>query len=111
MKLRLEKETVRLRLSSDEIRKLKSEKTIDEIISISKENRFRYSIQIVNHHETCSMDFRNNSLEIFIPHILADKWINSKQIAIKETIYTDNGGPIVLIIEEDLPPRKNKEKK
>lgn len=111
MKLRLEKETVRLRLSPDELRKLKSEKTIVEKISVSKENRFSYSIQIADHHETCYMDFKDNSLEVSIPNTLADKWMNSNQVAIKETIDTDSGETIVLVIEEDLPPRKNKGKK
>lgn len=111
MKLRLEKETVRLRLSPDEIRKLKSENTIAEKISISKVNGFSYSIKISEHHETCSMDFRDNSLEVCIPDTLADKWLNSKQIAIKETVETDRGNIIVLVIEEDLPPRKNLGKK
>ena len=111
MKLRLEKETVRMRLSPDEIRKLKSEKAIVEKISVSKENGFSYSIQIVDHDETCCMDFKDNSLEISIPNALANKWMNSNQVAIKETIDTDNGDTIVLVIEVDLPPRKNKEKK
>ena len=111
MKLRLEKETVKLRLSPVEIRKLKSEKVIVEKISITKENGFSYSIQLDDHIETCRMDFKDNSLEVSIPNTLADKWMNSNQVAIKETIETDSGETIVLVIEEDLPPRKNKGKK
>jgi hypothetical protein len=37
--------------------------------------------------------------------------MDSNQVGIKETILTDEGGKIVLFVEEDLPPRKSRDKK
>ena len=111
MKLRFEKGTVKVRLSLEEIDLLNSERSIIEKLYISKENGFKYSIYLVERQDNCSVDFINNSLNISVPNTIANKWMNSNQIGIKETIATDNGEAIVLIIEEDLPPRKNREKK
>jgi hypothetical protein len=111
MKLRFEKRTVKVRLSLEEIDTLNSERSIFEKLHISNDNEFSYSVQVVDHQETCSMDFDNNSLKICMPIMLVDKWKNSNQIGIKETIETDQGESVILIVEEDLPPRKNREKK
>lgn len=108
MKLRLEKELVRLRLLPEEINLLKVKKGISEQISISKENRFHFSLSIVDHGESCIMVFEGNSLMISIPIRIANKWLDTNQVGVKETIATDDGETIVLIVEEDLPPRKNK---
>ena len=106
MKLRLERDTVRLRLSPNEMELLKADKIVAEKISISSENEFSYSIQIDNHLNTCFIDFKNNSLKISVPNAIADKWMNSNQIGIKEMIMVENGKATNLIVEEDLPPRK-----
>lgn len=111
MKLRFEKGTVKVRLSLEEIDLLNSEKSIFENLYISKDNGFNYSVQLVERQDTCSIDFINNSLKISVPNTIADKWMNSNRIGIKETIVTDEGEAIVLIIEEDLPPRKNRKTK
>jgi hypothetical protein len=111
MKLRLEKELVRLRLSPVEIDLLNSKKSISEKISISNENEFNFSINIVGQIENCMVVFNTNAMDISVPNTIANKWIGTNQIGIKEIIVTDDGGSIVLIVEEDLPPRKNKGKK
>ncbi len=92
----------------DEIELLKSTKSIAEKIAISKDNYFSFSIQIVNKHDACFMNLENNSLEVSVPSVIADKWMNSNQIGIKETIRLGDGGTTNLIVEEDLPPRKNR---
>jgi hypothetical protein len=111
MKLRLDKDRVRLRLTSDEKKVLKANKSITEQFHISAENQFTYSIQVVDYPDTCVVTFESNSLEIKIPNVMADKWMDSNQVGIKETIITDEGGKIVLFVEEDLPPRKSRDKK
>ncbi len=108
MKLRLEKNMVRLRLSTEDIDILKSQKNIGEKISISKGNEFSFSIKLVDNRESCMMVFKTNTLDISIPNAVANKWMNTNQIGIKESIVTNDGRTIGLIVEEDLPPRKNK---
>ncbi len=111
MKLRLEKDTVKIRLSPDEKKILKVEKSIFEKLQLSEENGFSYSIQLIDHSDKCMVDFKSHSLEISVPVAMADKWLDSNQVGIKETISTDKGGEVVLFVEEDLPPRKSRERK
>jgi len=110
MKLRLEKGIVKLRLAPAEIDKLYVEKSLEEKLYFSKNNQFKYSINIDERLAICTTNFQQNSLQVNIPQQKAEKWINSNQIGIKETIVTDNGDTIVLTLEEDLPPRKHKKK-
>lgn len=110
MKLRMEKGNIKIRLAPPEIDQLQIEKRLDEKIYISESNHFRYSIQIDEKTESCKAAFEQNALMIHIPIEKAEKWINSKQIGIKETIVTDNEEILVLTLEEDLPPRKHKKK-
>lgn len=99
---------VRLRLSPGEIDLLNSNKSICEKIFITNENEFNFSINIVGQIENCMVVFSIKALDISLPNTVANKWMDTNQIGIKETIVTDNGRSIVLIVEEDLPPRKNK---
>lgn len=111
MKLRLDKDTVKFRLSPDEIKTLKAKKFITEKYHLSEENGFSYSIQLIDHSDRCMVNFKSHCLELNVPKAIADKWMDSNQIGIKETIVTDQGSKIVLFVEEDLPRRKNREKK
>ncbi len=70
-----------------------------------------YAIEINEELGSCLVKIENNSLTVAIPGEKANKWLNSNQIGIKESILTDRGDAISLFIEEDLPPRRNKDKK
>ena len=111
MKLRLEKGTVKIRLSQEEIKTLIAGNSISEFLYISEENKFEYSIHIIENHDSSSILFKSSSLSIHIPSSKAEKWMNSHQIGIKEIIVTDQAKEMILIVEEDLPPRKKKEQK
>lgn len=106
MKLRFEKGIVKLRLSLEEISTLINNQLISESYYISKDNKFEYSIKIEQHLQACSISFNSDSMIVQIPQFKAEKWINSRQVGIKEIIVTDQSEEMVLIVEEDLPPRK-----
>jgi len=107
MKLRIDKKTVKIRLSKEEIINLQSEGFLEDKIVISEENYLSYVVEIVEDIETCDLNFGENSIEIGIPVDVAEKWIKSNQVGIKEIIETDSEESVTLVIEEDLPPRKN----
>lgn len=110
MKLRLEKGSIKVRLSSDEIVALNSDKHISEQIQISMNSQFYYSVDINDHQELCTVEIDNNKLQVHVPLHKATKWLSSNQVGLKEIIYFDNGESISLVVEEDLPPRKNKQR-
>lgn len=108
MKLRLEKGSVKVRLLTEEINRLIYKNFIEESIQFSEENAFNFSVQIMKMENPVEVIFQNNSLKIFIPTKSAEKWVNSNQIGIKETIKSNLGESIEIVVEEDLPPRKSK---
>jgi hypothetical protein len=107
MKLRIEKKTVRIRLSKEEILTLQSEGFLENRVAISEDNYLSYVVEILKDIETCDLNFSANAVEVGIPYDTAEKWIRSNQVGIKEIIDTDNGESVTLLIEEDLPPRKS----
>ena len=108
MKLRLEKGNIKIRLTPLEVERFYSEKFLNEKILLSGPNHFNYSIGIEDSLETCAVEFKQNSLIILVPQPKVERWINSNQVGIKETIVTDYDDEIVLTLEEDLPRRKHR---
>ncbi len=106
MKLRIDKKTVKIRLSKEEILVLQSEGFLENQLIISEENYFSYVVEVLEDIETCDLNFSSNTIEVGIPFKTAEKWIKSNQLAIKEKIETDDGESLTLIIEEDLPQGK-----
>ena len=108
MKLRLEKGTIKIRLSKQEIKELDEQNQLSEHVFITKANKFTYTVKISKDLEICLIMFANDQLTVTVPEEKVRKWFDSNQIGIKETIITDKGEFIVLTLEEDLPPRKFK---
>ena len=108
MKLRIEKRAVKFRLSTSEIEQLMDEKKMEQKLSIGKNNHFSYQVILNENIAHCEAAFEPYSLTIRVPLEKAIKWSNSKQIGIKETFITDKNESFVLILEEDLPPRRFK---
>ncbi len=107
MKLRLEKNSVRVRLSPTEINMLNSNKSINEKIVISGSNAFAYYINVIERLSLCAVSFGRQSLSIDIPKHTLERWMNSNQVGIREAISTETG-TLVLVVEEDLRPGKRK---
>ena len=110
MKLRLEKEKITIRLSPSEIQLFLSSKYLEEKLILSKNNEFAFALSIKESQEAMTAQFSNGALLVHIPAHKVDKWINSGQVGLKETIKSDLGSEIQLTLEEDLPPRKFKKK-
>ena len=108
MKLRLEKGNIKIRLTPLEVERFYSEKFLDEKIILSGQNQFNYSIKTDDSLETCAVEFNQSSLIILVPELKVERWINSNQVGIKETIVTEYNDEIVLTLEEDLPRRKHR---
>ena len=111
MKLRLEKGTIKIRITPEEKKELENKNLLSEQLYINEVNQFAYTINIKKDLEICLVKFGENQLSVTVPEEKVIKWFNSNQIGIKETIITDKGEFIVLTLEEDLPPRKFKKDK
>ena len=110
MKLRLEKSKITIRLSPSEMELFSSSKFIEEKLIISDNNEFSFALSSNESPDMMTAQFKNGALLVNIPAQKVEKWINSSQVGLKETIKSESGSEIQLTLEEDLPPRKFKKK-
>jgi len=97
MKFRIEKNTVKFRLSPLEIELLSSNKSLSESIKISGLNNFEYSILVVEDSDKSSLEFGGSTATARIPQSDSSKWQKSDQIGLNEIINT-SGSEIVSLI-------------
>ena len=109
MKLRLEKGSVKVRLSTEEIKLLRTENSILEQLFFSNDIKFAFSVVIKSDVEKPGINLNINHLEIILPKCLADKWMSSNQVGIKEIVELNHDESMEIVVEEDLPPRKMKQ--
>lgn len=107
MKFRIEKDTIKFRLTPDEIEIFKANNKLSDNIFISEGNSFEYTVKSTV-KEKASISFVSNSITAIIPQAILDDWFQSEKIGVKEDIINENGDSITLVVEEDLPPRKIK---
>jgi hypothetical protein len=106
MKLRINQQSIRFRLSAEEILRLQDEGYLEETVTITEDNYFVFVLEIAHQLEACEVQFGDDGLNVGIPMEVAEGWINSNKTGISETIDADNQESITLRIEEDLPPSR-----
>jgi hypothetical protein len=67
MKLRLDKKTVRIRLSKEEILSLQSDGFLEENITLSEDNFFSYVIDVLEDIDECGLYFGEDGMRVEIP--------------------------------------------
>ena len=100
MKLRIHKNSIRLRLSQQEVDKVGQGIPIIEIIEMGmgKENNFGYSLIPLDHIDEISAQYVQNNLKISFPIHKAKEWANSEMVSVSNG--SDNNLPI--LIEKDF---------
>ncbi len=106
MKLRLQSNSLRLRLSAAEITQFAETGQVAETILFSSDeaNVLRYVLQQTSANEV-SVQFTANTITVFIPELMAQKWVNTDLIGFDDLISLDNAKQLRIVIEKDLDCR------
>jgi hypothetical protein len=99
MKLRMEGNSIRLRLKKSDIEKLKKEGIVGETVAFSDNLYFYYKLKTNQHDQEINATFVHSSVQITLPLPIANTWINSEQVGIQFTL--DSG--LTILIEKDFP--------
>jgi hypothetical protein len=101
MKLRIEDNSLRLRLSDLEVQQLASDGTLSSKVSFPKGKALYY---IINTHSGISFEasLQNDGIRISIPNNLCQKWAHSEQIGLKGSCLVDDGVELSILVEKDL---------
>ncbi len=89
---------MRLRLSEDEILKLREERSLEESLSLSPANALRYRLEIAD-APYVSGSLEGDLLRVVVPSAASDVWITSGATELDAPVAP---GSVAIIIERDL---------
>ena len=103
MKLRTNKNSIRLRLSQSEVDEFKKYGFVHEKIafSVPANQKLEYSL-IQADHEAISVSYLNNHLRVYVPLSLASHWCDSNEVGFDCNIKIDEQNRLSVLVEKDF---------
>lgn len=102
MKLRLQKNSIRLRLSSSEILVLRESGLVSEKIQFNQSQTLIYTLKISNKTEEISVDFNGNKITAVIPFDTARNWTETNLVGLENEQKIDENLTLKITIEKDF---------
>ena len=99
MKLRLEGNSIRLRVRKSDLIKLHTESSIKETLLFPNSLSFNYQLITDKNAETIDAQLSTDALTVSIPLSMATNWLNSDAVGLEHTL--DSG--LFILIEKDFP--------
>ena len=102
MKLRLRENSIRLRLLQNEIKLLKKNEFVSEIITFAASQTLIYALKISPSADEIFARFNGGEVMIEIPANTAENWIETDLIGIENEQKIDGGKTLKILIEKDF---------
>lgn len=108
MKLRIEGNSIRLRVKKSDLNRLHTEGVVHEMVAFIKGFNFHYELKTDETASNIDAVFTHSTITISIPLSIANEWINSETVGLENTL--ENG--LFILIEKDFPckTRENEDK-
>lgn len=100
MKIRIRGNSVRYRLTRDEVEHLCREKSIEERINFSKLDLI-YEVKVAD-TEQLDVHFSDNRITLKISDSLIENWETNNRVGFSHTLVTSNGKTIDILLEKDF---------
>jgi hypothetical protein len=102
MKLRIEGNSVRFRLSKSEVEKLASEEYLEQEVDFGIAT-FTYAVNLVRDSNNLYADYSDGLMVLHVPHELADRWIKTDTVGLEHNLDLDGyGRHLLLLLEKDF---------
>ena len=111
MKIRIQGDTIRLRLSQTEIDRLSQTGEIKEATHFGSDV-FAYSISLIDQLTEPTASYRGGKIAVQVPQEMGTEWIESDQVGIENKAYTNQSDGLKILIEKDfqcLHKRRNED--
>ncbi len=104
MKLRINSNSVRLRLLRSEVERFAAAGQISEEIEFGtdRSSYLRYSLVTSPEAESLSARFRGNEISIVVPAAIAKRWTSSDDVGIEYVQPIGGGESLKIIVEKDF---------
>ena len=99
MKLRLEGNSIRLRVRKSDLTKLQTKGVITETLVFPNSLNFNYELRTDTNTETVDAQLSATAITVSIPLSMATNWLNSDVVGLEHTV--NNG--LFILIEKDFP--------
>lgn len=114
MKLRLNKNSIRLRLTKGELRELAETGSVEENVDFGPElgGNFAYRLHVNPSETHIYSTFQERTITVGIPTHLADEWITTDRIGLESEQDNGDGNVLRILLEKDfacLHTRKGEE--
>jgi hypothetical protein len=110
MKLRIQGQSIRLRLTQREVAKLVAEGNVSESVRFSERehDHFTYTLEARQGASTVSASYSDGHVRVTVPMPSAKQWANTDDVGIEQTEVVCEGTELSITIEKDfrcLQPR------
>ena len=107
MKIRVQGNSIRLRLSQTDVKEFGRHKVLTEVVRFPDGNEMKYEITQISQGEI-SANFYRGRITVAIPETDAEKWVGTDQVGMSRHVALDSGEKLEILIEKDyqcLHPR------
>ncbi|MBC7919909.1 MAG: hypothetical protein H7Z75_02365 [Ferruginibacter sp.] len=104
MKIRMQRNSVRLRLTQTELQHFGTSGRVEETVSfgLHPATRLTYALERNADIGTCCASFGNGTIRLQIPGPLADEWVNTGRVGIECRQWLDEQTTLHLLVEKDF---------
>jgi hypothetical protein len=109
VKLRIEDNTLRLRLSDEEVAQFAAEGRVASVVPLAPgpDGRLTYALQQTDDDSTAAAQgvrvaYTPGTLSVLVPASLASAWLEPEQISLNGTVDMADGQDLRILVEKDL---------
>ena len=104
MKLRLKNNSIRLRLTQSEVKRLSDQGRVSEAIDLGTAlgGEFTYALVVDPDVKAIAANIRSSGVTVVLPKSMADPWVGTGLIGLEAEQPIEGGGILRLIIEKDF---------
>ncbi len=100
MKLRIRGDSIRLRLTQTEVKKLAEDGRIEDVTRFGPDDRFTYAIAFGG--STLAAKLESRGIEITVPGEVARAWATSDSVGIEGARDLGDGTTLRILVEKDF---------
>ena len=101
MKLRIQNDSIRLRLTQSEVTHFADEGYVEGVTHFGPGETLTYALQ-TSDVDALRADFANDTLTVFVPRPWAPEWAASEQVGLEGTHDAGGGCTLTLLVEKDF---------
>ncbi|GIV62251.1 MAG: hypothetical protein KatS3mg044_1117 [Rhodothermaceae bacterium] len=105
MKLRIQGNSLRLRLAASEVEALRTGGRVEETMRLGPDRLFRYILTTEAEASSFAVRFDGRTLMVILPAAEASGWIETDRVGLEAAIPVGAGEVLRVLVERDLPCR------